>query len=82
MTFKNKTHAIEWKRLFETEHANALISDGFWYVICKVFKKGKQTSAQISAGIVANINQQPMVLAASAGSTYDAFGQPVTYESY
>ncbi len=40
--FRNKTHKREWLKLFETEHANALISDGFWYIICTVFKKGKQ----------------------------------------
>lgn len=49
MTFKNKTHAVEWKRMFETEHANAIISDGFWYVICKIFKKGKKQAAAASA---------------------------------
>jgi hypothetical protein len=40
-TFKNKFHKTQWEKLFYTEHANAIISDGFWYVICKVFKKGK-----------------------------------------
>ena len=53
MTFKNKTHAVEWKRMFETEHANAIISDGFWYVICKVFKKGKKQAAAASASAAA-----------------------------
>jgi hypothetical protein len=43
--FRNKTHKREWMKLFETEHANALISDGFWFVICKVFKKGKKKAA-------------------------------------
>jgi hypothetical protein len=36
---------VVWKLLFDTEHANALISDGFWYIICKVFKKDKRESA-------------------------------------
>ena len=45
MIFKNKYHALEWKKLFETEHANAIISDGFWFVICKVFKKSKRNKS-------------------------------------
>ena len=49
MTFRNKFHSDEWKKMFDTEHANAIISDGFWYVICKVFKKGKKVAATVAA---------------------------------
>lgn len=52
MTFKNKYHTMEWKKLFETEHANAIISDGFWYIICKVFKKTKSKSGMQPASVV------------------------------
>lgn len=30
---------MEWNKIFEMEHADAVISDSFWYVICLVFKK-------------------------------------------
>lgn len=30
---KKKEH---WLKLLEQEHADALISDSFWYVICKI----------------------------------------------
>jgi len=69
--FRNKTHKREWLKLFETEHANALISDGFWYIICTVFKKGKQQSggspSKASAGgSMAGTNSQAVVLAMSS----------------
>lgn len=71
-------------KLFETEHANALISDGFWFVICKVFKKGKKKANQTGSspkntGTASN----GVVLAMSS---VDAYGKPVTsgfsYEDY
>ena len=52
MTFRNKFHSDEWKKMFDTEHANAIISDGFWYIICKVFKKGKKAAAAVAAQAV------------------------------
>lgn len=70
MTFKNKYHFNEWKKLFETEHANAIISDGFWYVICKVFKKSAPAKKDTT-----------VALAISAGAV-DQFGQVVSYEAY
>lgn len=39
MQFRNKKHMLEWNKIFEMEHADAVISDSFWYVICLVFKK-------------------------------------------
>lgn len=30
-----------WVEVFNLEHANALISDCFWYIICKVFNPGQ-----------------------------------------
>ncbi|TNV74593.1 hypothetical protein FGO68_gene108 [Halteria grandinella] len=85
MTFKNKSHAVEWKRMFETEHANAIISDGFWYVICKVFKKGKKQAAAASASATALASQQ-VALAISATAvipgSQDAYGQAVSYDAY
>ena len=82
--FRNKTHRREWMKLFETEHANALISDGFWFVICKVFKMGKKKANQTGSspkntGTASN----GVVLAMSS---VDAYGKPVTsgfsYEDY
>jgi len=35
-------------KLFETEHANAIISDSFWFIICKVFKTNKESSSASS----------------------------------
>lgn len=35
----------EWNKIFEMEHSDAIISDAFWYIICKVFKK-KQPNQQ------------------------------------
>ena len=67
--FRNKTHKREWLKLFETEHANALISDGFWYIICTVFKKGKQQQSGSKAsagGSMAGTNSQAVVLAMSS----------------
>jgi hypothetical protein len=37
-------------RLFETEHANAIISDCFWFIICKVFKTSKKSGTASSGG--------------------------------
>jgi len=36
-------------KLFETEHANAIISDSFWFIICKVFKTSKQSTSTSSS---------------------------------
>jgi Protein of unknown function len=74
MTFKNKYHALEWKKLFETEHANAIISDGFWYIICSVFKNPSTMQKLFSIPASA-------VMAMTKGTT-DEYGQPVTYEAY
>jgi hypothetical protein len=80
--FRNKTHRREWMKLFETEHANALISDGFWFVICKVFKKGKQKAASTSPKNINTANNGVVL----AMSSVDAYGKPVTsgfsYEDY
>lgn len=74
--FKNKTHRREWMKLFETEHANALISDGFWYVICKVFKKGKKAAGHQTGPSPKNMGTAStgVVLAMSS---VDAYGNPV-----
>ncbi len=79
MTFKNKTHAVEWKRMFETEHANAIISDGFWYVICKIFKKGKKQAALAAATAIATttVGAQPVALAISSAAVI-----PVAFDAY
>lgn len=45
MTFRNKYHSDEWNKIFAMEHADAIISDSFWYVICRVFKKSSGASA-------------------------------------
>jgi hypothetical protein len=71
-------------KLFETEHANALISDGFWFVICKVFKKGKKKANQTgSSAKNTGTASNGVVLAMSS---VDAYGKPVTsgfsYEDY
>lgn len=39
----------EWNKIFEMEHADAIISDSFWYVICKVFKKTAPNKEQYEA---------------------------------
>lgn len=56
MVFKNSFHQQHWKKLFETEHANAVISDGFWYIICKVFKKPKEEDPK--SGLIVAISSQ------------------------
>ena len=72
-------------KLFETEHANALISDGFWFVICKVFKKGKKKATTGSATSPKNTGTISTGVAL-AMSSVDAYGKPVTssfsYEDY
>lgn len=30
-----------WIEVFNQPHANAIISDSFWYIICKVFNPGE-----------------------------------------
>jgi Protein of unknown function len=80
MTFKNKYHALEWKKLFETEHANAIISDGFWYIICKVFKKGKRKGNK--GTMFGNPSSAIMAISTVAAGTVDEYGQPVSYEQY
>lgn len=35
----------EWNKIFDMEHSDAIISDSFWYVICKVFLKKKDYEA-------------------------------------
>ncbi len=83
--FRNKTHKREWMKLFETEHANALISDGFWFVICKVFKKGKKKAGTGSGTSPKNVGTISTGVAL-AMSSVDAYGKPVTssfsYEEY
>ncbi len=83
--FRNKTHKREWMKLFETEHANALISDGFWFVICKVFKKGKK-KATTGSGTSPKNTGTISTGVALAMSSVDAYGKPVTssfsYEDY
>ncbi len=39
----------EWNKIFEMEHADAIISDAFWFVICKVFKKSSPNREQYEA---------------------------------
>lgn len=41
----NKYQIQEWVQIFEMEHADAIISDSFWYVICKVFLKKAEYEA-------------------------------------
>ena len=31
-----------WLNLLDEEHADALISDGFWYIICKIMNPKKE----------------------------------------
>lgn len=38
---KNEDAINDWYSLFSLEHATAIISDSFWYVICKVFNANK-----------------------------------------
>ena len=85
--FRNKTHEREWKKLFGTIHANALISDGFWYVICKVFKKGqKKTAATMGPGSSSKNTGTGNNGVALAMSNVDVYGKPITsgfsYEMY
>lgn len=86
MTFRNKSHIVVWKQLFDTEHANAIISDGFWYVICKVFKKGKQSSNSIASGNSLNSNtdiQKPShVLAVSKPLNEKSVNSYEAYEEF
>lgn len=81
MTFRNKYHADQWKKMFNTEHADAIISDGFWFVICKVFKKGKKVAAALAAQAPPQGGDQ-LVMAISGAGTTDSFGNHVTYDSY
>ena len=36
MTLKNRKKKSYWLDLLEELHADALISDAFWYIICRV----------------------------------------------
>jgi len=38
----NEKAHVQWVSIFEMEHADAVISDAFWYVICRVFLKKQE----------------------------------------
>jgi hypothetical protein len=41
LKFKTDDAANDWYEIFDLEHATAIISDSFWYVICRAFNAGK-----------------------------------------
>ena len=36
LVVREKNGAFDWLNLLDEEHADAIISDAFWYVICKI----------------------------------------------
>ena len=69
------------------EHADAIISDGFWYIICKVFKKSSPNREQyevyqeflldriaanyVSFTIVENVKLDPIIKSKFFENFYD-----------
>ena len=76
------------------EHADAIISDGFWYVICKVFKKDKHyepyqeflldriAANYVSFTIVENVKFDPTIKSKFFESIYDIIAQSVFYSLF
>ena len=89
---------IEWNRIFEMEHADAIISDAFWYVICKIFKKNDPNNEQyephqeflldriaanyVSFTIVEDVKLDKQVKAKFFEGFYDIIAQSVFYSLF
>ncbi|CDW78191.1 UNKNOWN [Stylonychia lemnae] len=98
LTFRNKTHMDEWNKIFEMEHADAIISDAFWYVICKVFKKNAANYQQyepyqeflldriaanyVSFTIVENVKLDLQIKAKFFENFFDIIAQSVFYSLF
>ena len=80
------------------EHADAIISDGFWYIICKVFKKSSPNREQyevyqeflldriaanyVSFTIVENVKLDPIIKSKFFENFYDIIAQSVFYSLF
>lgn len=95
LTFRNKAHSDEWDKIFDMEHADAIISDSFWYVICKVFKKqdakykpykqyllDRIAANYVSFTIVEGVKVDLQVRAKFFESFYDIIAQSVFYSLF
>ena len=94
LVFRNKAHNDEWNKIFQMEHADAIISDAFWFVVCKLFKKEQQyepykeflldriAANYVSFTIVENVVIDPQIKAKFFESIYDIIAQSVFYSLF